>query len=58
MSCLLVGIILSFIVVFTFQSFGIDIFDNLWILAIPITLSVLLNILLVELYTRYKKKNK
>ena len=42
----------------TFQYFGVDVLDNLWILAIPITLSILLNILLVELYTRYKKKNK
>ncbi len=54
--CLLFGIVLSFIVVFTCYSLGIDIFDNIWILAIPVTLAVLLNILMIEVYMRRKKK--
>jgi len=52
----LLGVVLSFIVVFTCIHLGIDIFENLWVLAIPVTLAVLLNILFVELYHRYKKK--
>ena len=53
---LLLGVVLSFIVVFTCVYLSIDIYENLWVLAIPVTLAVLLNILLVELYHRYKKK--
>ena len=53
---LLLGVVLSFIVVFTCVYLGIDIFENLWVLVIPITLAVSLNILFVELYHRYKKK--
>ena len=53
---LLLGVVLSFIVVFTCVYLSIDIFENLWVLVIPVTLAVLLNILFVELYYRYKKK--
>ena len=53
---LLLGVVLSFIVVFTCVYLSIDIYENLWVLAIPVTLAVLLNILFVELYHRYKKK--
>ena len=53
---LLLGVVLSFIVVFTCVYLSIDILDNLWVLVIPVTLAILLNILLVELYHRYKKK--
>jgi hypothetical protein len=53
---LLLGVVLSFIVVFTCVYLSIDIFENLWVLVIPVTLAVSLNILFVELYHRYKKK--
>lgn len=50
------GTILAFIVVFVCQHFGIDIYSNLWVLLIPVTLSILLNICFIELYRKYKKK--
>lgn len=50
------GIILSFVVVFACQYFGIDIFENLWILTLPLIIAVIVNICFIELYTRYKKK--
>jgi general stress protein CsbA len=53
---LLVGIILAVIVVFASLFFGIDLFDNLWLLAIPVILAVILNIVFIELYRKYKKK--
>lgn len=53
---LLLGVVLSFIVVFTCVYLSIDIFENLWVLVIPVTLAISLNILFVELYHRYKKK--
>jgi general stress protein CsbA len=53
---LLVGVILAVVVVFASMFFGIDLFANLWLLAIPVILAVLLNILFIELYRRHKKK--
>jgi hypothetical protein len=53
---LLVGIILAVIVVFASLFFGIDLFDNLWLLAIPVVLAVIINITFIELYRKYKRK--
>jgi general stress protein CsbA len=53
---LLVGVILAVIVVFASMFFGIDLFANLWLLAIPVILAVILNIVFIELYRRHKKK--
>ena len=53
---LLVGIVLAVIVVFASLFFGIDIFENLWLLAIPVILAVILNITFIELYRKHKKK--
>ena len=52
----IVGIVLVFVVLLACQYFGIDISKNWWILAIPVLLAVTLNIILVELYDRYKKR--
>jgi hypothetical protein len=54
--CGFIGIALTFIVVFGCQYLGIDISRNLWVIAIPITIAVALNITLIELYSKYKKK--
>ena len=53
---LLLGIIITFILVFVCQILGIDILKNLWLLAIPVVLSIVLNILFLELYRKYKRK--
>jgi hypothetical protein len=52
----IVGIILVFVALLACQYFGIDISENWWLLAIPVLLAVTLNIILVELYDRYKKR--
>lgn len=54
--CLVLGVIFTFILVYICTYFGIDIIENLWLLAIPAVLSITLNILFIELYTKYKKK--
>lgn len=54
--CLALGMILTFIVLFVCQYFSIDISKNLWIIAIPAVLSILLNIVFIELYLKYRKK--
>ena len=54
--CVLIGVILTFLVILASQYFGINLLKNFWLLAIPVTLSVLLNILFIELYSKFKKK--
>lgn len=54
--CGILGVVITFSVLFVCQYFGIDIYQNLWVLAIPVTLSVFLNVCLLELYRKYKKK--
>ncbi len=54
--CVALGMILTFIVLFICQYFNIDISQNLWIIAIPAVLSILLNIVFIELFLRYRKK--
>jgi hypothetical protein len=53
---LALGIIITFIMLFTCQFFGIDINSNLWMIAIPIILAIALNIWFIELYDRYRKR--
>lgn len=55
-SCALLGVIFTFIIFFASQYFNIDLIKNFWLLAIPVTLSVLLNVLFIELYRKFKKK--
>ncbi len=53
--CATLGVVMTFLVIFACQYFGIDIFENLWVLAIPVTLSAFINVSLIELYRKYKK---
>ena len=50
------GIILSFVVVFVCRYLEVDIFKNLWILALPLIIAVIVNIGLIEIYNKFKKK--
>ncbi len=50
------GVVITFVVIFACQYFGVDVLGNLWVLAIPVTLSALLNVCFIELYDRYRKK--
>jgi hypothetical protein len=54
--CAALGIVITFVVVFVCQHFGIDIYRNFWVLVIPVVLSIFLNICFLELYRKYKKK--
>lgn len=53
---LILGVIITFILVLACQFFDIDMIKNLWLLTIPVVLSIALNILFIELYRRYKKR--
>ena len=52
----IVGIVISFVIVFVCFYFGVDLFKNLWVIAIPVIFAVLLNFILLEIYFRRKKK--
>jgi len=52
----LVGIVISFVLVFLFYHLGIDLLKNLWVIVIPVVLAILLNFVLLEIYFRRKKK--
>jgi hypothetical protein len=54
--CAALGIVITFIMVYACQYFGIDIYKNLWLLLIPLLLSIALNIIFIELYRKYRKK--
>ncbi len=54
--CAALGVVLTFILVFACQHFSINIYSNLWLLLIPVTLSISLNICFIEVYRKYKKK--
>ena len=53
---LALGILITFLMLYICQFFGIDINRNLWMIAIPIVLAIALNIWLIELYDRYRRK--
>ena len=54
--CVAVGVVLTFVVLGVCQRFGISIDNNLWVVAIPSVLSLILNVALLELYRKYLKK--
>ena len=54
--CGTLGVVITFIVIFALQYFSIDVYKNLWVLAIPVALSALLNVLFIELYRKYRKR--
>lgn len=54
--CVTVGMVLVFLVLGICQRLDINIEENLWVLAIPAVLSLILNIALLELYHKYRKK--
>ncbi len=54
--CAAVGVVLTFVVLGVSVRLGISIEENLWVLAIPAVFSLILNISLLELYRKYKKR--
>ncbi|MFC2002996.1 hypothetical protein ACFLV4_03510 [Chloroflexota bacterium] len=50
------GLVIIFIGLAICQRLGINIDENLWVVAIPAVLSLFLNVSLLELYRKYKKR--
>jgi hypothetical protein len=55
-SCFALGIGILFLTLFICKYLNIDIFRNLWVLAIPLFLSLLINVFLIELFKKFKQK--
>ena len=54
--CASVGVVITFAVLAVCARLGVNIDENLWVLAIPAVLSVVLNIGLLEIYRKYRRK--
>ncbi len=54
--CGMLGILMSFGLFYVCIYFNIDIFQNLWLITLPVILAVFLNILFIELYFGQKRK--
>ncbi len=55
-SCTAVGTVITFVVLFVCEYYAIDISRNLWILAIPVVSSVLLNVFFLEVYRKLTQR--
>ncbi len=54
--CLSLGIIITFVVLGLCQYLGINIDENWWVVAVPVVLSLILNIFFIEIYRKYRKR--
>ena len=54
--CIGVGVILTFILLGVTVRAKLDLNENLWLLAIPAVLSLTLNIILLELYRKFRRR--
>lgn len=54
--CVSLGIIITFLVLGLCQYLGVDINENWWVVAVPVVLSVILNVLFIEIYRKLRNK--
>jgi len=54
--CVAVGMVLTFVVLGVCLRLGVSIKENLWVVAIPLVLALILNVSLLELYRKYRKR--
>lgn len=55
-SCGFLGIVITFLVLLACKYFSLDLSRNWWVAAIPVVLAVVLNVCLIELFRKYKKR--
>jgi hypothetical protein len=56
LGCVVIGTVVTFVVLLVCDYFGVDIFTNLWVLAIPSISALFLNVLFIELYHKVSKR--
>ena len=54
--CTAMGTVITFVVLGICQRLSINILENFWIVTIPVALSLILNVSLLELYRKYKRR--
>jgi hypothetical protein len=54
--CVSFGVILTFVMLGITARMGVDINKNFWIVALPAIASLTLNVALLELYRKFRKK--
>ena len=50
------GALITFVMVLLVRHYRIDFWEKLWLLAIPLVLSVTINVVFIELFHKYRKK--
>ena len=50
------GLVITYLILYAINHFGIDISKNWWIVAVPVILAVFVNVCLVEAYRKLKRK--
>jgi hypothetical protein len=54
--CVGAGVVITFIVLGVCQRLGVNIDENLWVVAIPAVLTLILNVTLLEVYRKFRKR--
>ena len=54
--CGALGVAITFGVLYAVSYFGIDITENWWLVAIPVILSIIVNVLLIELFHALRRR--
>ena len=54
--CGFLGVVFTYVMLLVCLYFGVDVGKNLWIITIPIILAVTLNIVLIEVFSRNRKR--
>ena len=54
--CVSLGIIITFIVLGVCQYLGVNIDENWWVVAVPVVLSLIINVTLIEVYRKFRKR--
>ena len=54
--CVFVGTVLTYLLLLGSQYFGIDLMNNIWLFGIPSLLSLILNVLILELYKKLGRR--
>jgi hypothetical protein len=54
--CVSLGIIITFILLGVCQRLGVKIEEHWWVVAIPVVLALIINIIFVEIYRKFRGK--
>jgi hypothetical protein len=50
------GVLITWVMLYVTAKMGVDIREHMWILAIPPVSAVIINVFLIELYRKYRRR--